>query len=780
MSTRTLQDQVNTLLSKSVILPKVSGVPSPDVETASIVESFALAMMLQPKAAYYAYYLARNGIVASITSEVADIEVLKKDIEDLGNVTYAIKNTDDLRRAQAAMLQLSTQAQVSSESGVFNRYSLAIDDFLNKQLAKNIKRPRATEMTRPGEEAGSVLPDDLETLKSSHSDFLDRLYSMAVGISNFINTPFSSIVGTNTVYRTKADLDALIDEIDADESGSQSRDAAIRLLAGRASVRMIGGQVDLRSPVIDTALHIPPDQLLSGRSVETPVIATTAVGPFTMAPAGSLSVTVDGQTVTTAALNQAGNAAAVLSAPIVFPVSVPANYHLFLRLEAIAGLTWTGPVNNTSGPTDQGTYSEGTLGSGWQLANGVYFKTLKVTLNSGYAPTVPPEVPPGDPTNQPRTLANVLSALTSTLGAYGTAEEFVGAGSNRILIVASEPKLAKIYIASSAVVMEPQSDGTAVDTTTYPPKATIYINRIYTNSFHASLGFVEGQLGVAGNTPASRIQDALAIVFPSIVTNVLNTDDSITLTSLVTTPGVSMNFTGTWAASLGLASDYFAMSPSVTLQGSSGVVSPIGLMDLGDVLEASVGQATITNLNADTFELSTSLRTFEGPITVISGLYLTAEAIDAAVQSFLIGWVDGPFAVDLSALDKVIAVLIGSPTSPRRSEAIALLDSLKTQLQSLQTAITGLSTTLPFGSASKEKSVINNISALFTERGFDRSLDLLSKCKLQELFELDWQTASFGGNLMKAAEDIARADVTFPNTVKDEGFEIKGKRERLP
>lgn len=776
MSTRTLQDQVNTLLNKSVILPKVSGVPSPDVETASIVESLALAMMLQPKAAYYAYYLARNGIVASINSEVAAIEVLKADIADLGNVTYAIKNTDDLRRAQAAMLQLSAQKQMSSESGVFDRYSIAVDDFLNRQLAKNIKRPNSTEMTRPGEEAGSVLPTDLTTLKDAHSDFLDRLYSMAVGISNFINTPFSSIVGTNAVYRTKADLDSLIEELDADESGSQSRDAAVRLIAGRASVRMVGGQVDLRAPVIDSVIYLPPDQQLTGKSVATPVIATTAAGPFTMATGGSLSVTVDGQTVTTSALNQAGNAAAVLGTQTTFPVSVPANYHLFLRLEAVAGLTWVGPVASTSGPTDQGTYSEGTLGGDWLLGNGVYYKTLKVTLNSGYAPTVPAEVPPGGPTDQPRTLAEVLSAITSTLGAYGSAVEFVGSGSGRILIVASEPKLAKINIASSAIVMETQSNGTAVDT----DKATIYINRIYTNSFHASLGFVEGQLGVAGNTPASRIQDALAIVFPSIVTNVLNTDDSITMTSLVTTPGVSMSLSGTWVASLGLASSYFAMSPSVTLQGVSGVVSPTGLMDFGDVLTASTGQSAISDLTADTFELSTPLRTFEGNITVTSALYITAEAIDSVVQSFLVDWVYGTFATDLSALDKVIAVLIGSPTSPRRSEAIALLDSLKTQLLALQTSITGTTTTLPTNSASKEKAVINNVSAIFTERGFDRALDLLSRCKLQELFELDWQTASYGGNLMKAAEDIARADVTFPNTIKDEGFEIKGQRKRLP
>lgn len=799
MSTRTLQDQINTLLSKSVILPKVSGVPSPDVETASIIESLALAMMLQPRAAYYAYYLAKNGLVAAINTEIAAIEALKLDIEDLGNVTYAIKDTSDLRRAQSAMLQLGTQNQMSSESGVFNRYSIAVDDFLNKQLAKNIKRPNATDMTRPGEEAGSSLPTDLTTLKGNHSDFLDRLYSAAVGISNFINTPFSSIVGTNAVYRSKADLDTLIKEIEADESGSQSRDAAIRLIAGRASLRTVGAPVTLQGQVVDTALHLPPDQLLSGESEPAAVNASTPSLPlgFVMAPGGSLSMTIDGQTITTTALNQAENYAAVLSAPgIVYPVDVPANYHLFLRLEAIDGLLWAPGAPGTS---YQGTFGDTNplgLGNYWSYEERTltYFKTIKVTLNSGYAPTVPLEVPPGGPTPQPRTLADVRLAVFNALGPiltpvlapdqpvrYGTAVEFVTAGSGRILIIANNPMIKRIEIVDTHFVMEPQSPTQAAGGV----GATNYTGRHYTLSFHEELGFELGQRADTGITPASRIRDAIDIIFPSMVTTVLNTDGYITMTSLVTKPGVTMEFSGTWITSLGLvqpggSSTYVAGSNLVMLQGTSGVVSPIGVVDIGDVLTSSTGSAVIAALHEDNIELETYVLTFIGNITVISGLYLVGEEINSQVQSFLVDWINGPFAVDLTSLDRVIAVLIGSPTSPRRSEAVALLDSLKTQLLALQASITTTSTVLAANGALKEKAVINNIVSIFTERGFDRALDLLLRCKLQELFELDWQTASYGGNLMKAAENIARADVSFPNTTKDEGFEIKGQRNRLP
>ena len=127
-------------------------------------------------------------------------------------------------------------------------------------------------------------------------------------------------------------------------------------------------------------------------------------------------------------------------------------------------------------------------------------------------------------------------------------------------------------------------------------------------------------------------------------------------------------------------------------------------------------------------------------------------------------------------MDRVVAVLIGSPSSPRRNEAIAILDDLKSQLLGLQSSVTSSAATLPQGSASREKATINGIISVFMERRYDRALDLLLRCALQEIFELDWQSASYGGNLMKAAADIAQNDIQFPDTTKDKGFEVGGMR----
>jgi hypothetical protein len=769
MSVRTLQAQIDSLLNKDVVRPKVNGVPSPDLETASIIESLALAMMLQPKSAFYSHYLAKSGLISSIISEVAAIEVLKADIADLGNNTYAIRDTTDLARAQAAMLQLSAQGQMSSESSAFARYDAAINDFLNKQLAKNIRKPNSTEMVRPGEEASLSLPGDLDSLKGLHSSFLDRLYALAVGISNFTNTPFNAIVGANAVYRAKKDLDSLIYEVGADPSGSQSRDAAVRLISGRSTIKMVGGQVDMLAPVVDTVRHLPPDQLISGSSPATPAVATTAVGPFVLTALGELTVTVAGQAISDNRMNAAENKAALLNEAVTYPVSVPPNYHLFLRFEAIDGLAWEDdPASIPENPMYR-EVSPGTLGSGWKLHKGSYFKDVRIVLNSG-SPTT---TPAGSTTNMSMSQLDILTLIQDTISplGLGSASYFIEASTQRMLLYASSVRIKRIAIINSMAEMPLQSDGTAAD-----PGSTAATYVTYSNSFHSALGFSDNQIGITGSTPTRHMLGALNFVYQSILLATQAADGSIVLTSAATSPGVTLELSGAWAADLGVAGSYPATSSTVILHNEDGDLAPTGVVDLGDTLQSSTGQGAIVAMSASGVTLSSPLTTFSGNITVTSSLDLVWSEINSQVNAFLASWLEGPFASGLTSLDRLVAVLIGSPTSPRRNEAIDLLDTLKTQLLELQAAITTPAATLAPNGATKAKSVVNNIISVFSERKFDRAMDFLLKCKLQEIFELDWQSASFSGNLMKAAEGIAQSDVKFPDVTKDEGFDVVGRR----
>lgn len=749
MSVRSLQDQVSALLNKGVVQPKVAGTNSPDVESASLMESLALSLLLQPKAALYDLYLAKSGLLAAITAEIVAIEALKSAIQDLGNVTFAIKDLQALQRAQSSILQLSAQGLPSSSSGAFKRFSVSIDEFLNQQLAKNIKRPGSSVMVRPGEEAGLDLPPSLSSLKDQHTAFLDRLYALSVGVKNFLSTPFSAIVGANTLFRARADLDGVISDFSTDDSGAQSRDAAVRLIADRAALRLVGATVDVEAPVLDTGLVLPAGQpAISGMSAPTSAVSSTAAGPFVMSTGGTL--VINGTSTTN--LNQAGNHAAVLGDAVVFPVSVPANYHLFFNLEAVAGLTWTGPDSN-------GLYTEGTLGSGWSLVNGVYSKDFKATLNSGD----PSTTPPGSAAPLSMSLADVEAAFDTAIGALGTAVEFVTTGTGRLLLVASSVKINKITIIHSMVVID--------------SRTTIPFPHVYSNSFHVELGFSSSPSGVTGSTPASRIAAALGIIFPAVASSVLNPDGTISLTSVNTAPGASLTVSGVWAADLGLATAQ-AVSTLVTLQSAGGPVSPLGLVDPGDVLKASTGTAVVASVRDSGMTLVTPLPTFSGPITITSALISVWLEIEDQVSAFLIQWLQGPFASDLASVDRLIAVLIGSPTSPRRSEALAVLNDLEAQLSGLQVALSSPAATLPVGSAAKERKAVEGVIQTLIERKYDRALDFFLRCQIQELFELDWQTASYSGNLMRAAADIARSDIKFPDSTKDEGYEVQGLRTR--
>jgi hypothetical protein len=719
----TLQDRVTNLLSKDIVQPKIRGVPRPDIETASVVESLALTMMLHPRSALYAHYLAKNGLVIAIDAEVAAIDVLKKSIQDLSNVTYAIKDTKALGRARSALLQLATQGRVSAESSAFTRYSDAVDDFLTLQLAKNVRRPGATELSRPGQEAAIALPSDLEAVKTAHMDLLDRLYALAVGAQNFLSIPFNAMVGANAVYRTKKDLDVLLAELAEDDSGTQSRDAVTRLLAGRATIRTLSTSVVMEGAVVDTLRQLPGGRRLSGVTPSVPPSVTSTPGPFLNMAMG-MFCTVNGEGGGGTLMSQASNAPAVLSEEIAYPVAVSTGATLLLHLEAIPGLTWT-QVGDY--------YSEPTLGGGWSVFGTTYGKVISVNLNT-------------DPTMPLKSLPMILASITSGLGLYGSAVEFVS-DTNRILVIASEPKIQTLSVV--------------------PPSGPL-------------LGFVSDVVGVHG-TPAKRVVYAMNELFNGLIIVTLNSDQSITLTSTDSTPGAKMHLWGTAVTEMGFSTEFdysfVAYSDSVMLVEDGVSVSPIGLVDVGDVLSSPTGSSTIKSLSSTVITLDTPIPTFLGPVTVTSGLYLVWEELTRQLDSFLGSWVIGPYASDLTALDQVIAVLVGSPTSPRRSEAVVLLDDLRTKLLSLRAGLTSTTATLPAGGGSQEKVVVQGILDIFTERKFTRAIDLFLRCKLQEVFQIDWQTASYSGDLMKAAEAIAQNDIKFPDSSKDEGFEVLGVRE---
>jgi hypothetical protein len=175
-------------------------------------------------------------------------------------------------------------------------------------------------LSRTAAEAGNDLAASFQALKDNHSDFLNRLYTLHVGVDNFRSTPFSAIVGTTTVLRARRDLDDVLELVRAGQQ-SAARDIAIRLISSRAALRVLG---DPPSPF---ATLLP-----AGMKVVTEPAAptvTTAVGPFSFK--ANPNVTINGVSWQLFA----NVSAMVISKSITFPVTIPASHFLMLSADGV-------------------------------------------------------------------------------------------------------------------------------------------------------------------------------------------------------------------------------------------------------------------------------------------------------------------------------------------------------------------------------------------------------------------------------------------------------------
>jgi hypothetical protein len=720
MSVRSLQDQVSDLLTRQVVEDRSRGAINSDIEAAALVESIAIRLLMLPRSALYLAYLARNGLLSAISTELEVIDTLSRDIEDLGNVSFAVKDLRALQTAQIAILQIGEQGSVGANSSALARFSSSVDEFLNKQLAKNIRQPGATDLVRPSVEAAQDLPGTMSLLKDAHDDLLDRLYSLAVGVENFTNTPLATIVGFSTIARIKNDVQGMIEEFQTDDSGTTSRDAAIRLFGSRATLDLLANPPSIFDPRIATDENVPPGRVISARTPNIQAVATSISGPFTIGDGGdSLTIDVNGTAVSTtaASLLQSLDRAAIVGDQVSWPVSIPANTHLFLTL------------------TTQHNY-----GTDWTFIGDRYYRTFKVTLNDGTAPTT-------------KSLAQVIAAFaSSSISGFVTPVEFLHSGTGRLLLHAAHPTLS-ISISESCVEIDPNVTG-------------VGNSRFYNLSAHSLLGFKSNQIGTVGLT-SDLLTQCLNYVFGSLILAESGPFNIVTVSTVTSAFGTKMSISGVLAGELGLVGDYLTTSNQVFLYENGEAINPFDLVGPGDELQGPSGTATVIESSSTDITLDRSLPTFSGSVVVVSVVSRLWGELDYNLRKFIPSWTNGRFHSDLSVLDRVVAVLVGSPTAPNRASAQAMLSALRSEILQMQSAIT-TSVSIPTGGAQPEKAVINDVISFLTERKYDRAVDFLLRCRIQEIFELDWQTLSYGGNLMRTAENLARTDIIFPNYAKDE------------
>jgi hypothetical protein len=699
MAAPSLQDRVDSLLTRQVAEDRNYGRQSVDLEVAALIENYATTLLLNPKVVLYLAHLARNGLLKVVRDELLAVETLTKTVSDLGNVTFTIKSTAALTRAQTALLQLENQ-NIASVGPAYARFERSVTEFLNKQLSKNVRRRGATELTRPEGEAQQDLPTDYSSLQDLHSETLSRLFSMVVGVQNFLSTPLNTVIGAALAYQAREDIQAIIDDVEADASGAQSRDYANRLIASRASLKSVVVPPGIEDPVLSTALPLPHGYLLTASSELLPAVKTFGPGPF--ASVGTLTVDVDG--VAESITPNLGTGPTVIGSQVTWPVVIPPNTHLFFQV----------------GETP-----------------------VRVVLNS-------------ESIEVSKSIGDVIAAIQGA-GVGLSAAEYCRSGTGRL------------------VVWAPAATSLAVSESWVAPKhpSAVVINKIpfvYDRSAHAVVGLALGK-GLVGATP-NMVVDCVTYGLTNAVASA-SPDGKVVLSSAVPAFGTVMAMSGSLSTAWGINGTVFPTSSVLTLSGTTPtgeVPIPSALLSRGDLLESTVGLSTITPTQSSIL-LDTPLKTFSGPVTVTSGLLLSWQSLDLGVRAFLSRVQNGPFLKGLGKLDYHISVLAGSATPAQRNQAIDVLDSLVAWLYDLVVTLTGTAK-LPDGGAVQERAIAEDLIFTLIERKYDQAADLLSKCQVSEFFDLDYQTMSYGGALLKASSELAQSDLNYPNRSKDEGLKV--------
>ena len=695
MALLTVQDQVSALLRRQLVEDKTRGTPSVQVEAAAVLDSVALNFVFNPRAVLYFSHLARNALLKLVSDELSAADNLKQTIQDLGNQSYALRDLKALERAKTSLLQVETQGQILSTEGAFKGFNDAASEFLTKQLSKNVRKQGSTDLVRPSVEASASLPTDYSALTSLHSEVDSRLKYLTNGVRDFSSSSLSGTLGINTAFRVRRDLESMISDLENDPTAAKSREYAIRLVAARSALRLLGSPPGILDAKVSTKDSLPYGYSLKGFAVPFLYSKTSAPGPWSVPDGTNFTVTV----------NPASGPPQVVTQPFVLG-SRPA------MMGTLAG-PWYVPPN---------------YGLFFDFGGG---NTVRANLNATASPVL-------------MTAADVVQAINWQVSGWVIAMEGWVAGQGRIGI--------------RSQTMNPFS---LTDKISEPhPGSTSGVATVWTTSARPLFGLpLSSDLGPKA---ADVMVDCLNSSLPIVSFHV---QDDTVLADLTLWAGetVRLNIPPVFPDD----GAHPALSNRMNLVGTylgEPVQAPLtDLVSAGDSVTSSTGMSLIDSVGI-TIHLHDSLPVFDGPVVIDSGLVSMWKTLQPALDAFTPVWKQYG---GLSRLDSLVSPLYGSPTLARRNDALQALQVLVDVLESLQTVLAGYPLSADVG---QEKAVAEGIMATLTERKFDRALSFLLQGRPLEVFSLDWQTASFSGELLAAASEVAKSDVTWPTPSTEERY----------
>jgi hypothetical protein len=717
---------VSKFLERSVVVNREDESADGADEIQAILESIAVTFLLYPQSALSFVLRAKNILQQIVTTDIAIIDYLLKAVGDIQNPSEPINDTSDLIEAQTALVEVDKLGRLGSEIKAYDRYTSAINRFLDRQLAKSLKRRRTGEFERTGIEAKQDIFRVLAVFGPSHQLMASRLELLNNSVDNFQSVDLTRIVATRTVTRVRSSLRRVL-------QGMQNRAlsntaVAIELLSGAAALESISNIRSVYDPAVRTG-DFPRKRTIAVSSEAIKASVTSNVGPFNftgLTPPWQFNGIVNPQ----------------IGGGTVFSITLP-----------------------TSGANGRHWVKANTGSSTYNIPVGqnvLYVQFEGITPPSGQSVMIRAV---SLPTGGAVTLADILTELNNvTTGLIdGTAVEMVS-GSGRILIYGTS--------SVTRIVVKSVVPGTFVSDNYVP--ATL--------SVHAILGFSDEQTSnsVASVFTAEDLADFLNTYAPSLTAS--STDDKkLVVESDSTALGSSLSFSGNVSAAVGFATAVYEAQPTYLELIENGVaIDPTSVgVYVGTHVIASddIGTAS-RSLSSRITKIDTTKLFFDGTLPRCSqGVVSCTSPIVFDVQALLFGIKDfvGIFGNDALNFQRVLTPLISRPTLSQINDAKDVMGDVRDRLSGL---LAILQTIIVRQDRSEFYSVVEQLVAALEDRYLDRTLDLLNSGQFVEFFAVTKEEASKSSRFMKAIEEVGRNDLR--NVTQEQDIEDLESRAKTP
>lgn len=715
MAVTSISDRVASLLSLPTVSARTGGAVDTALELTAVGDLVAATLTANPRAALYFVHLARNGLLSQVSSAISVIDEMISATRDLSNPQFVIQDSTDLMEVRSALLNMESSGFSDQDNYVFEQLRTSVARVLDKGLAGSVRR--GGKFVRPSQEALADLTAQYQSLRSLHTDIVDRVSALPVAYENFASSGLQKTKSSPAVTRFRAEVEGFLDELSVNGEVPADRNLALSLLTGKSAIEHVSKIPSARDPVVSTTASLPRGYVVSAATANTAAEVLLPAGPYDLSSGATVSISDASGSVSNVSFPQSASALGglpfVVGSAVSWPVTVPSPG---------TPPTTTPPEAYQPALLFLVTTGSGTLVKAVNLTPGTY------------------------------TLAQVITAINAVSGL--AAHEFVQGGSNRLRVSATSGT--QIRVLSSYAVRAPAS----YNLTTY-------------KSAHGLFGFSGEEVGTTA-LPTLIAAEALNIRFGSYLTATALSDGTIRLVGKRTEHGAFLTFSG--PPSMGGTRTGSAKSNTVRLFGSvfgesADPVSPVGVVSVGHLLSLGSGESSVVSLTPSSITLEDEIPTYSGNVVITSPLVAAHDALVALVDGFLVAWRASEFFENLDSLDRSIASCTATRSPAQQAVVVASLNDLRGLLSDLKAALEDASTAFSANASFQESEIADDILETLRQRGMDRVSDFLLRAKILEGTTLVGRSTSYSGNAELAMISVARNDIAFPNRAVDEGLE---------